>query len=202
MVQWFNGNAIKAVLTRFCANHFRPALYVPNMSYLDYHQLKHDFDVVIFDKDNCLTRPYQTAVLEYPQAVKACLDSFGRENVAVLSNHVGCEDVDGGRLFGQIHGLKVINHATKKPGCMKDVQACFPQTPPHKMVLIGDRLSTDIFMAQANGMFGVLVDPITSVGDNWAVMMVRLLERLWLRFYRVKIFVKQTQHKYIKFIAD
>lgn len=68
-------------------------------------------------------------------------------------------------------GIKVLRHSTKKPGCEEEVMAYFKAHPecgvsrPDQIAVVGDRLSTDIMMANMMGSYGVWVrDGVTGRG--------------------------------------
>jgi hypothetical protein len=60
-------------------------------------------------------------------------------------------------------GIKVLRHSTKKPGCKEEVMAYFRAHPdagvsrPDQIAIVGDRLSTDIMMANMMGSYGLWV---------------------------------------------
>lgn len=57
-------------------------------------------------------------------------------------------------------GVKVLQHSTKKPGCKDEVFAYFKQqsdsgvTSPSQIAVVGDRLFTDVMMANLMGGYG------------------------------------------------
>jgi hypothetical protein len=68
-------------------------------------------------------------------------------------------------------GIKVLRHSTKKPGCKEEVMAYFRAHPdagvsrPDQIAIVGDRLSTDIMMANMMGSYGLWVrDGVTGRG--------------------------------------
>jgi phosphatidylglycerophosphatase GEP4 len=56
--------------------------------------------------------------------------------------------------------VKVLQHSTKKPGCKAEVLAYFEQHPdsgvtsPSQIAVVGDRLFTDVMMANLMGSHG------------------------------------------------
>ena len=81
----------------------QPGLLVPhvavrNVAALDFDALRAaGVSSIIFDKDNTLTAPYSNEV--YPRlagALRSCVEAFGAERVAVLSNSAGTPDDPGG----------------------------------------------------------------------------------------------------------
>lgn len=75
-------------------------------------------------------------------------------------------------------GINVFRHSTKKPGCGKDVLQYFRNIPeigisrPSEIAVVGDRLFTDVMMANLISAFSVWVkDGVLPenglVGDFW-----------------------------------
>jgi phosphatidylglycerophosphatase GEP4 len=190
MVQSVNLEPLKVLLSsRNVYKLLTPRLHAQSIAHLDYLIIRQTVDYIIFDKDNCLTRPYSDH-LELPGAVSRCVAVFGRERVAVLSNSLGCRGEEGEEradLFEKRHGLSVIRHSLKKPSCLPDVLAHFsvPIENADKIAVVGDRLLTDVLMANRFGMYSILVDPITTENDNIAAAMMRWLERRWLGGHKV-----------------
>lgn len=79
-------------------------------------------------------------------------------------------------------GVKVLRHSTKKPGCKQEVMAYFQAHPdsgvtrPDQIAIVGDRLSTDIMMANMMGSYGFWVrDGVTGrgfVSHSWCLWLV------------------------------
>ena len=100
MVQSLNLAAIRTTVRVILRE---PALALPHAHVRDITEL--DFAKlraagcrgVVFDKDNTLTAPYSNEV--YPRlagALRSCVEAFGAERVAVLSNSAGTPDDPGG----------------------------------------------------------------------------------------------------------
>lgn len=59
--------------------------------------------------------------------------------------------------------MNVLSHQTKKPGCGPEIMEYFRQHPetgvtnPSQIAVVGDRLSTDIMLANMMGSYGVWV---------------------------------------------
>ena len=84
-----------------------------------------------------------------------------------MSNTAGATsyDVDG-KLASEVEkstGLTVLPHAVKKPGCGDEILSYFRQHPetgvtgPHHIAIVGDRLATDMMLANMMGSWGVWV---------------------------------------------
>lgn len=100
--QSFNTAAISA-LWRYVRSPslLVPHVHVENLAKIDWEALKRrGIKAVLLDKDNTVTRPYK---LEVEPAVEAalqrCVDLFGREFVAIVSNSAGTNDDRGKRLL-------------------------------------------------------------------------------------------------------
>lgn len=172
----------------------------------------------MFDKDNCLTRPYDDRLVpEIKDAWEECKEVFGRDNVLIVSNSAGTKS-DAGLIQAESvshHlGVPVLAHATKKPGCIKPILRYFserhppppsssssPSSSPHartsptilssllsrfspppqqhpKILVVGDRLFTDVLMANRIGPSALA---IWTTG-LWVreSMFLRRLEKLFL----------------------
>lgn len=91
-----------------------------------------------------------------------------------MSNTAGTDsdrDQKGAAILQDNTGVKVLRHSTKKPGCKDEVMAYFRAHPdsgvtrPDQIAVVGDRLSTDIMMANMMGSYGFWVrDGVTGRG--------------------------------------
>jgi phosphatidylglycerophosphatase GEP4 len=66
-------------------------------------------------------------------------------------------------LLEKTTGVKVLRHPTKKPGCYNEILEFFKTSPdtgvtrPDQIVIVGDRLCTDVLMANMMGSWAVWV---------------------------------------------
>lgn len=84
-----------------------------------------------------------------------------------MSNSSGTSSLDPSNTQAQAleaaTGVRVLRHSTKKPGCGADVLAYFlahPETGvtrPDQIAVVGDRLTTDVLMANSMGSYAVWV---------------------------------------------
>ncbi|RUS34754.1 hypothetical protein BC938DRAFT_478750 [Jimgerdemannia flammicorona] len=76
-----------------------PHLVVPDVRHINFRQLKSSgFRALAFDKDNCLTAPYQSIIYPpFQDAWNECKEAFGEENVVIVSNSAGTHDDVGGK---------------------------------------------------------------------------------------------------------
>lgn len=66
----------------------------------------------------------------------------------------------------------------KKPDCIADVMAHFkdvsdtPKIKANEIAMVGDRILTDVFFGNLNGMYTILVNPVDPQKDIWMVKKV------------------------------
>lgn len=142
-----------------------PHLQVASIRHLDWHRIyASGVRYIVFDKDNCLTAPHQDKLAEPLQTTwDECLDVFGAENVLLVSNSAGsCSDPQAlaAENVSSNLGIPVLCHAAKKPSsqCARQVVEHFlslalrradsSRTPPLHILVIGDRITTDMVFAQ------------------------------------------------------
>jgi len=132
-----------------------------------------------FDKDNCLTVPYEITIWPpFEASWKECRDIFGRENIVIVSNSAGTVDDSGGKeatMLEESLGVPVLRRKVKKPAGGNDLIAHFSSHPPHTIAVIGDRLMTDVAFGNGVGAFTVLTRRvIDEKKDNPVAMRVRI----------------------------
>jgi phosphatidylglycerophosphatase GEP4 len=183
-----------------------PRLLVPNY----YFRSVNDLDMeslymrgaryVIFDKDNTLTVPFEefldNSVKDVVTSLKNPQSKFYRR-IAILSNSVGSSndpDYQMAKETEQTLGIPVIRHFLKKPDCLKEVLEHFDATVgnrkgnvnPREIVIVGDRVLTDIVFGNMHNMLTVLVKPLTVRRDHPVSAIIRFLEiNLLLPFVRL-----------------
>ena len=163
-------------------------------------------DVVVFDKDNTLTAPYENDV--HPDAslgLQSALLEFGKDRVAILSNSAGTKDDPGYKAAISIEealGINVIRHNEKKPGGLSEVMEHFALRDPAKICIVGDRLLTDVVFGNLHGMLTVHTLPLCkgkdNRNDNMIASVVRLAENtlLYSKFGSRFLQTKRMTHKY------
>jgi phosphatidylglycerophosphatase GEP4 len=85
----------------------------------------------------------------------------------IVSNTAGAYSIDpSGRLASEVEsatGVHVLPHSTKKPGCGPEIMEYFRKHPetgvtrPDQIAVVGDRLTTDVMMANMMGSYSVWV---------------------------------------------
>ncbi|KAJ1923428.1 hypothetical protein IWQ60_005896 [Tieghemiomyces parasiticus] len=174
MGQSWNWQGIKTVAS--CLH--RPSLLVPHrvvpdIRAIDFAQLKAaGVRAIGFDKDNCLTAPYQTKLHgPFEDAWARCRAAFDDGHIVIVSNSAGTEADDPGyRQAADIErhlGVPVLRHPLKKPGGGEALSQRFPNLQPAQVAFVGDRLMTDVLFGNLNGWLTIWTRQIVSAeGDN------------------------------------
>ncbi|KAI8923041.1 mitochondrial PGP phosphatase-domain-containing protein [Entophlyctis helioformis] len=141
----------------------RPSLVVPHLVVAGWLR------AIAFDKDNTLTAPYAMEIHPpFQDAWTRCLDAFGPSNVAIVSNSAGGPD-DAGHA-------EVSRAGRVKPAGGQALAAHFG-CAPRQIVVVGDRLFTDVLYANRMGAYSVLTrDIVTETNDNWLALRIRRME--------------------------
>ncbi|KAJ2083008.1 hypothetical protein H4R24_001124 [Coemansia sp. RSA 988] len=193
MVQSFNTAALRSAwkLLR------RPSLLMPHMAVSDIRAIpfaglrRIGIKYLIFDKDNCLTAPYIDQIHpEFEHAWNQCLSLFPRRNILIVSNSVGTRDDPYGQGAERVEqglGVPVLRHVEKKPRCGAEILAALGADKPADIAVVGDRLFTDVALANLNGMVAIWTQVIVSEkGDNRAAALLRTLEH---HFYNLTMHI-------------
>ena len=175
MVQSINTKALVTLVSVIRRPYLAsPHVHVETISDVNYTALRDRCGIraVVFDKDNTLTAPYATEVHPGAEAgLREALSTFGRDNVAILSNSAGTLDdpgyEDADRIEAEM-GIAVIRHDEKKPGGLQEVLGHFGDgvEDPSQLAMVGDRLLTDIVFGNLYGMLTLHCDPLCSGDDN------------------------------------
>ena len=199
MVQSLNTKAMYTFATVVLR---RPNLMIPHVSVatisdIDFISLKQYTDIraIIFDKDHTITSPYANDI--HPRAefgLQSCIDTFGRQNVAILSNSAGTNDDTDYKDAIQMEvslGIPVIRHVAKKPGGIEEVMHHFSETVSHptQLCIVGDRVLTDIVFGNLHNMFTIhtaAFPPSDNNKDNWTAQLFRPMENKVI--YRSNVF--------------
>ncbi|MCJ1476711.1 hypothetical protein MMC13_005379 [Lambiella insularis] len=159
-----------------------PALCLPHSTISNFNQLptpishaflvgekgqKPDIRAVVLDKDNCFARPKESVVYEaYEAKFQALKRAYPGTKLLIVSNSAGTNDDAGhehANLLEKNTGVSVLRHSTKKPGCGTEVLSYFRDRPetgvtrPSQIAIVGDRLFTDVVMANMMGSWGIWV---------------------------------------------
>ncbi|KAJ2707961.1 hypothetical protein FB645_000311 [Coemansia sp. IMI 203386] len=183
MVQSFNLAGIKAAFALLR----RPHLFVPHMAVSDIRSIPFDqlhqngIRYMVFDKDNCLTAPYIDHIHpEFEAAWSRCKQIYSPKQILIVSNSAGTPDDAGYEAAERVEqalGVSVLRHETKKPACGQEVLDRLGTANPGEVAVVGDRLATDVMLANLNGMYSIWTrDIITTNGDNAAAAVLRRAE--------------------------
>ncbi|KAG9240173.1 mitochondrial PGP phosphatase [Calycina marina] len=159
----------------------RPPLCLPHATVSTFNQLpvplnaafdkkygKVDIRAVVLDKDNCFAWPKENGVYKpYEDHFQRLRTAYPGRRLLIVSNTAGALSLDTTLTLASAvtvsTGLHVLPHASKKPGCGADIMVYFAQHPetgvtrPEHVAVVGDRLSTDVMMANLMGSYAVWV---------------------------------------------
>lgn len=121
--------------------------------------------------------------------LKRCHVAFeGR--LAILSNSAGLRQFDPegteAETIERALGIPVLRHDKKKPDGEKEELEKYFGCEVEKLIMIGDRILTDVVYGNRLGMFTIMPEPITGVGEPMTVKWSRALERKLEKRYRRK----------------
>ncbi|KAJ4306465.1 hypothetical protein N0V88_001268 [Collariella sp. IMI 366227] len=127
-----------------------------------------DIKAVVLDKDDCFAYPERNEIYEpYKHRFEALRAAYPGRRLLIVSNTAGATSYDvNGKLASEVQkgtGVDVLPHAVKKPGCGDEILAYFRQHPetgvtsPNQIAIVGDRLATDMMLANMMGSWGVWV---------------------------------------------
>ncbi|KAL9587431.1 MAG: hypothetical protein Q9212_000247 [Teloschistes hypoglaucus] len=130
--------------------------------------LKPDIRAVVLDKDNCFAVPKEHAVYKpYADKFHAFLTTYSPPHLLIVSNSAGTTSSDPSsreaNLLSSATNVPVLHHATKKPGCGPQILEHFLNakdsrvTAADQIAVVGDRLFTDVMMANLMGSWAVWI---------------------------------------------
>lgn len=128
---------------------------------------KPDIRAVVLDKDNCFAVPHANEIYPtYQTKFDELRKAYPGSKLLIVSNTAGTGADPGHKeadLLERNTGVKVLQHATKKPGCHAEIMDYFRSKPdsmvtkPEQVAIVGDRLFTDVMMANMMGAHGLWV---------------------------------------------
>ncbi|KAF1999909.1 HAD-superfamily phosphatase [Amniculicola lignicola CBS 123094] len=153
-----------------------------------------EIKAVVLDKDNCFAIPHTNEVHKpYHNKFQELRAAYPGSKLLIVSNTAGTssdKNLAEAALLEKNTGVKVLQHSTKKPGCTSEVLSHFATHPdsditsPSQIAIVGDRLFTDIMMANMMGAHGFWVcDGIIPRKSFFARMEDRLAGFLLKRGY-------------------
>ncbi|GAB7357892.1 hypothetical protein MBLNU230_g0061t1 [Neophaeotheca triangularis] len=128
---------------------------------------KPDIRAVVLDKDNCFAIPKQNEVHKaYESHFAKLRETYPGSRLLIVSNSAGTRSDPGYKEADTLEhntGVKVLRHTTKKPGCQAEILDHFRKatdvdiTSPSQIAVVGDRLFTDVMLANMMGARGIWV---------------------------------------------
>lgn len=98
---------------------------------------------------------------------KRLKEAYPGRKLLIVSNTSGASSIDPkGALAAAVEkatGVTVLPHTTKKPGCGPEIMAYFQKYPetgvtrPEHIAVVGDRLTTDVMLANLMGSYAVWI---------------------------------------------
>ncbi|KAK9416037.1 putative Phosphatidylglycerophosphatase GEP4 [Seiridium unicorne] len=159
----------------------KPSLCLPHATVSQFNELpfplekafegqgkKLQIKAVVLDKDDCFAYPETNLVHPpYTERFRQLQKEFPGQSLVIVSNTAGATSYDrDGKLAGELEsatGVSVLSHRVKKPGCKEEIMAHFRKYPevgvthPSQVVVIGDRLMTDMMLANMMGSRGIWI---------------------------------------------
>ncbi|OCL14032.1 HAD-superfamily phosphatase [Glonium stellatum] len=153
-----------------------------------------DIRAVVLDKDNCFAVPHANEVYAlYNDKFQELRKAYPGSSLLIVSNTAGTLSDRGyseAEVLERNTGVKVLRHNTKKPGCREEVLEYFRNAPDSnvtsasQIAVVGDRLFTDVMMANLMGSYGVWVkDGVVEEKNLFARMEHRLANFLLQKGY-------------------
>ncbi|KAG0661378.1 Phosphatidylglycerophosphatase gep4 mitochondrial [Maudiozyma exigua] len=148
---------------------YNPSLCKPNLIIPTFNQLpvpiNSKIKAVVLDKDNCFAYPKDDKVWhEYKDKWESLKKAYPGRALLIVSNSAGSnEDTDHkeAKHIEDTTGVHVLRHSTKKPGCRQEIIQYFSEhsvtMDPQEIAVVGDRLFTDIMMANLMKSYGIWV---------------------------------------------
>ncbi|KAH9909612.1 HAD-superfamily phosphatase [Xylariomycetidae sp. FL2044] len=129
---------------------------------------KVDIKAVVLDKDDCFAYPNTNEIYPaYVERFKQLQKEYPGKRLLIVSNTAGATTYDrDGSLAKELEsatGLSVLAHRVKKPGCKDEIMKHFHSHPetevthPSQIAIVGDRLMTDMMLANMMGSWGIWI---------------------------------------------
>ncbi|CAX41073.1 uncharacterized protein YHR100C orthologue, putative [Candida dubliniensis CD36] len=168
---------------------YNPSLCLPHITVKSFDQLVLPFTIptapnvtikgIVLDKDNCFAKDHDDKVWpEYEQTWKRLKEIYSKDHLLIVSNSAGTDDDINhiqAKTLESNTGINVLRHSIKKPGCLNEIIQYFAKLniKPNEIIVIGDRLFTDMVMANMMGSWGCWI----SQGVELSLKILPKLER-------------------------
>ncbi|KAK6460744.1 mitochondrial PGP phosphatase [Scheffersomyces coipomensis] len=170
---------------------YNPSLCLPHITVKSFDQISLPFKIashpdvvikgVVLDKDNCIAKDHDDKVWPaYNETWDLLKQSYPKEHLLIVSNSAGTNDdkdhVQAQKLENDT-GVTVLRHPTKKPGCFNEIADYFKQfdIQSHEILIVGDRLFTDMLMANMMGSWGLWLSEGVELSSKALPVMERSL---------------------------
>lgn len=165
-----------------CRILFNPSLCLPHHTISTFDQLpiplskafarhgsekRADIRAVVLDKDNCFSIPKRNEIYpDYHATFSKLRQEYPGSRLLIVSNSSGTasdKNYAEAELLKQNTGVTVLRHGTKKPGCHSEIMEYFRSRPDtgvtreDQVAIVGDRLFTDVLMANMMGSYAVWI---------------------------------------------
>ncbi|KAI4285470.1 MAG: hypothetical protein L6R38_000634 [Xanthoria sp. 2 TBL-2021] len=149
-----------------------------------------DIRAVVLDKDNCFAVPKENVVYKpYIEKFNSLLAHYPPPHLLIVSNSAGTSSSDpfgtAASSLSSTTSIPVLQHSTKKPGCGPQILQHFLNTPGSRVTsadqiaVVGDRLFTDVMLANLMGSWSVWVkDGVVENRNPFISLEKKLPERL------------------------
>lgn len=143
---------------------------------------------LVLDKDNCFAKAHDDKVWPaYEEKWRHLRERYPGAKLLIVSNSAGTNDDKGhkqAQILEQRTGVAVLRHSTKKPGCHEEIMEYFQKNnvcdSPSEVAVVGDRLFTDMMMANIMGAKGIWVKEGVVTSNS----LICKIERLWYSFFK------------------
>ena len=166
-----------------------PNIYITNVKFIDFEDLKaKGIRYLVFDKDNTLTKTYEFNYYDHEikETIIKAKQSFGFENMLVVSNSIEKdkkqENSQKSKIFINEEPLMLLMTKEKKPFNFDEILMEFGGINSKKVAVIGDRLLTDVLMANLNGALSVYLKPLDVKHEKLNIKVMRGFEEIALRW--------------------
>ncbi|KAL8674997.1 MAG: hypothetical protein Q9168_000591 [Polycauliona sp. 1 TL-2023] len=152
-----------------------------------------DIRAVVLDKDNCFAVPKENVVYKpYTTTFDSLLEHYPSPHLLIVSNSAGTSTSDpsgtAASLLSSTTGIPVLQHSTKKPGCGPQILQHFLDAPGSRVTssdqiaVVGDRLFTDVMLANLMGSWSVWVKDGVVESTNPFISWERKLPERLMRY--------------------
>lgn len=168
-----------------------PHYFVDDVSEIDFAVLNESgYKLVVFDFDNTLEPWKSTSISKDRILLLKAVERLGMK-VAIISNGKK-ERIQ--KVASAIPGLYAVGEARKPFPIKVSKLAKSLGIPPHKIVIIGDQLFTDVTMGNLLGSYTIKVEPISDNEFFWTRFM-RRIEKIAIKAWRKKPRVEEMKNE-------